>query len=84
MIDKPNMESSDRLTKTLADSSGTPLQGIRGCALSLLPTSAALSMSISLAYLFCRMRYVLVAEQADLIAWVVLSIEIMTAGKDSF
>lgn len=78
------MESPDRLKKTLADSSGTPLRGIRGRDLSLLPTSAVLSMSVSLAYLFCRVRYVLAAQQADLIAWVVLPIEIMTAGEDSF
>ena len=61
MVDKPDMASPDRLTTTSADSSGTPLRGMRGRDLGLLPTSAALSMSLSLAYLFWRMRCVLVA-----------------------
>lgn len=84
MVDKPDMASPDRLATTSADSSGTPLRGMRGRDLGLLPTSAALSMSLSLAYLFWRMRCVLVAQQADLVAWLVLFIEIITAGKDGF
>jgi hypothetical protein len=72
MVDKPDTASPDRLTTTSADSSDTPLRGMRGRDLGLLPTSAALSMSLSLTYPFWRMRYVLVAQQADLVAWLVL------------
>ena len=78
MVDKPDMASPDRLITTSANSSDTPLRGMRGRDLGLLPTSAALSMSLSLAYLFWCRRYILVAQQADLVAWLVLFIEIIS------